>query len=42
MFDYSSLSGKIEIDYTEIKTEERLEFPFNISKKYDRIRTYDK
>lgn len=42
MFDYSSLSGTIEIDYTEIKTGEELEFPFNISKKYDRIRTYDK
>lgn len=42
ILESSSLSGTIEIDYTEIKTGEELEFPFNISKKYDRIRTYDK
>ena len=28
---------KIEIDYSEIKTEEKLDFPFNISKKYNKI-----
>ena len=27
----------IEIDYTEVKVGEKLEFPFNISKKYSRI-----
>ena len=27
----------IEIDYSEIKVGEKLEFPFNISKKYSRI-----
>ena len=27
----------IEIDYSEIKVGEKLEFPFNISKKYNRI-----
>ena len=27
----------IEIDYSEIKAGEKLEFPFNISKKYSRI-----
>ena len=27
----------IEIDYSEIKVGEELEFPFNISKKYNRI-----
>lgn len=36
-FEHSSLSGIIEIDYTEIKIGEKLDFPFNISKKYDRI-----
>ena len=42
IFEYSSLSGIIEIDYTEIKIGEKLEFPFNISKKYDKIKIYDK
>ena len=27
----------IEIDYSEIKVGEELEFPFNISKKYNKI-----
>lgn len=36
-FEYTSFSGIIEIDYTEIKIGEKPEFPFNISKKYARI-----
>ena len=31
------ISLDIEIDYTEIKTGEKTEFPFNISKKYNKI-----
>ncbi len=37
IFEDSSLDGIIEINYTEIKVGEELEFPFNISKKYKRI-----
>ncbi len=33
----ASFTGSIEIDYTEIKIGEKVEFPFNVSKKYDRV-----
>ena len=36
-FESSSFTGRIEIDYTEIKIGEKVEFPFNVSKKYDRV-----
>ena len=37
IFEDSSLDGIIEINYTDIKVGEKLEFPFNISKKYNKI-----
>ncbi len=37
IFEDSSLDGIIEINYTEIKVGEKLEYPFNISKKYNKI-----
>lgn len=40
IFEDSSLDGIIEINYTEIKVGEKLKFPFNISKKIDRLHVW--
>ena len=40
IFEDSSLDGIIEINYTEIKVGEKLKFPFNISKKFDRLHVW--
>lgn len=40
LFEDSSLDGIIEIDYTEMKVGEKLEFPFNVSKKYSKISSW--
>ena len=37
IFEDSSLDGIIEINYTEVKVGEKLEYPFNVSKKYNKI-----
>ena len=40
IFEDSSLDGIIEINYTEIKVGEKLKFPFNVSKKYNKISSW--